>query len=122
LILRPDNYQYFEIHLPQNYFFDSFIFSTYCSTYYGAFMNTITAQEIKRRGISAVKENIKKGPVHVILKNKPMYVILDEESFNKMIAEQEESYYTRLETSLKEYQEGKVKTFKSVDELMDEIS
>jgi len=85
-------------------------------------MNTITAQEIKRRGISAVKENIKKGPVHVILKNKPMYVILDEESFNKMIAEQEESYQARLETSLKEYQEGKVKTFKSVDELMDEIS
>lgn len=85
-------------------------------------MNTITAQEIKRRGISAVKENIKKGPVHVILKNKPMYVILDEESFNKMIAEQEESYQAHLETSLKEYQEGKVKTFKSVDELMDEIS
>ena len=31
-------------------------------------MKTISAQEIKRRGISAVDEELKEGPVHVIKK------------------------------------------------------
>jgi hypothetical protein len=34
-------------------------------------MNTIPAQEIKRRGIAAVDDLIAKGPVHVIRNNKP---------------------------------------------------
>ena len=37
--------------------------------------NTITANEIKRRGISAVDDALLKGPVHVIQRNRPRYVI-----------------------------------------------
>ncbi len=47
-------------------------------------MNTIPAQEIKRRGISAVDQALKKGPVHVIKNNQPKYVILTEEAYKRL--------------------------------------
>ena len=34
-------------------------------------MNTLPAQEIKRRGIAAVDEAIAKGDVHIIRNNRP---------------------------------------------------
>ena len=34
-------------------------------------MNTLAAQEIKRKGISAVDEVLKEGPVHIIKNNQP---------------------------------------------------
>lgn len=46
--------------------------------------NTITANEIKRRGISAVDEALQHGPVHVIQRNRPRYVILSEEDYRRM--------------------------------------
>ena len=47
---------------------------------------TISAQEIKRRGISAVDQALKNGPVHVIQRNRPRYVILSEESYQRLSA------------------------------------
>lgn len=41
-------------------------------------MRTISAQEIKRRGISAVDDLLVEGPVHVITRNEPRYVVMDE--------------------------------------------
>jgi len=46
--------------------------------------NTITAQEIKRRGISAVDEALRQGPVHVIQRNQPRYVILSEDDYQRL--------------------------------------
>jgi len=46
--------------------------------------NTVTAQEIKRRGISAVDEALQRGPVHVIQRNRPRYVILSEEDYRRL--------------------------------------
>jgi len=46
--------------------------------------NTVTAQEIKRRGISAVDEALRRGPVHVIQRNQPRYVILSEEEYARL--------------------------------------
>ncbi len=48
--------------------------------------NVISAQEIKRRGISAVDRALEQGPVHVIQRNRPRYVILSEESY-QLLAE-----------------------------------
>ncbi|WP_018862229.1 MULTISPECIES: type II toxin-antitoxin system Phd/YefM family antitoxin [unclassified Thioalkalivibrio] len=48
--------------------------------------NVISAQEIKRRGISAVDRALEKGPVHVIQRNRPRYVILSEESYQRLAA------------------------------------
>lgn len=46
--------------------------------------STITAKEIKRRGISAVDEALRQGPVHVIQRNRPRYVILSEEDYRRL--------------------------------------
>ena len=46
--------------------------------------NTITAKEIKRRGISAVEDALRNGPVHVIQRNRPRYVILSEEDYQRL--------------------------------------
>jgi len=46
--------------------------------------NTITAQEIKRRGIAAVDEALQRGPVHVIQRNQPRYVILSEDEYRRL--------------------------------------
>ena len=46
--------------------------------------STITAKEIKRRGISAVDEALRQGPVHVIQRNRPRYVILSEEDYQRL--------------------------------------
>ena len=47
--------------------------------------NLISAQEIKRRGISVVDEALEKGPVHVVRRNRPQYVILSEEAYQELV-------------------------------------
>ena len=48
-------------------------------------MNTISAQEIKRRGISALDELLKDGPVLVIKNNRPTYVVMSEKDYARLI-------------------------------------
>lgn len=48
-------------------------------------MNSIPAQDIKRRGISALDELLKAGPVHVIKNNRPRYVVLSEEDYARIV-------------------------------------
>ena len=65
-------------------------------------MNTIPAQEIKRRGIAAVDAMITTGDVHVIRNNKPEYVVLTEARYQEMVAEAEEAYVARVKASLED--------------------
>lgn len=50
-------------------------------------MNTISAQQIKRRGISAVDDLIDQGPVHVTVRNKPGYVVVSETQYVDLLDE-----------------------------------
>ncbi len=81
-------------------------------------MNTITASEIKRRGISSVDKALSEGPVHVIKNNKPKYVIMAAQHYEELISEQEESYMERLERSLDEIKSGKTRVFDTVQDLL----
>lgn len=81
-------------------------------------MNTIPAQEIKRRGIAAVDAMITTGDVHVIRNNKPEYVILTELRYQELVAEAEEAYVARVKASLEDVKAGRVRKFASVDELL----
>ncbi len=83
-------------------------------------MNTITiaAQEIKRRGISAVDKLLEKGPVHVIKNNHPKYVVITEERYNEFLVAEDQSYLARVKSSLKDLKNGNVKRFDEVDDLM----
>ena len=44
-------------------------------------MNSIPASEVKRRGVAALEEAVKNGPVHVIKNNRPTLVVLSEEEY-----------------------------------------
>jgi PHD/YefM family antitoxin component YafN of YafNO toxin-antitoxin module len=81
-------------------------------------MNTIPAQEIKRRGIAAVDAMITTGDVHVIRNNKPEYVVLTESRYQELVAEAEEAYVARVKASLEDVKAGRVRRFASVDELL----
>jgi PHD/YefM family antitoxin component YafN of YafNO toxin-antitoxin module len=81
-------------------------------------MNTLSAQELKRRGLAAVDEKIADGDLHVIRNNQPQYVVLSEERYRELIAEAQEGYLARVKTALEEVRAGKVQTFTSADDLL----
>ncbi len=81
-------------------------------------MNTIPAQELKRRGLAAIDEAIAKGDVHVIRNNQPQYVVLSEERYRELVAEAEEAYVARVKASLEDVQAGRVRKFASAEELL----
>lgn len=81
-------------------------------------MNTIPAQEIKRRGIAAIDELIAQGDVHLIRNNRPEYVVLTEARYQEMVAEAEDAYVARVKASLEDVKAGRVRRFASADELL----
>ena len=81
-------------------------------------MNTIPAQEIKRRGIGAVDDLIASGDVHVIRNNRPEYVVLTEERYKELVDEAGEAYVARVKASLEDVKAGRVRRFASADELL----
>jgi PHD/YefM family antitoxin component YafN of YafNO toxin-antitoxin module len=78
-------------------------------------MNTIPAQEIKRRGIAAVDDLIATGDVHVIRNNRPEYVVLSEARYAELVAEAEEAYLARVKASLGDVKAGRVKRGSAAD-------
>ena len=85
-------------------------------------MNTIPATEIKRYGISVVNEMVENGPVHIIKKNNPEYVIMRETQYNNILHELDEAYIDRIQLSLQEIKNGNTRQFKNVKALMKEIN
>ncbi len=81
-------------------------------------MNSIPAQELKRRGIAAVDDLIAQGDIHVIRNNRPQYVVLSEERYQELVAEANEAYLARVRTALEDVKAGRVKRFKSADALL----
>jgi PHD/YefM family antitoxin component YafN of YafNO toxin-antitoxin module len=81
-------------------------------------MNTVPAQELKRRGIAAVDGLIAQGDVHVIRNNRPEYVILSEERYQELVTEAEEAYVARVKASLEDVKAGRVRRFASAEELL----
>ena len=49
-------------------------------------MNSIPAQEIQRRGLSAVYELLRQGPVQVIENRRTRYVVLSTEDYERLTA------------------------------------
>ncbi|MFA7503666.1 MAG: hypothetical protein WCZ28_03110 [Burkholderiaceae bacterium] len=46
--------------------------------------NTLTAAEIKRRGMAAIEEGLQRGPVHILKRNRPAAVVLSEEEYQRL--------------------------------------
>ncbi len=46
--------------------------------------NILTAAEIKRRGMAIIEERLRRGPVHILKRNKAAAVVLTEEDYQRL--------------------------------------
>lgn len=83
-------------------------------------MRTIPAREIKRRGIAAVNEALKEGPVHVIKNDRPAYVIMREDHYDELVEAYQAAYLAGVRESLDDAADGRVRTT-SAEELIREL-
>ena len=84
-------------------------------------MNTIPAQDLKRRGIAAVDDLIAKGDIYVIRNNQPQYVVLSAVRYQELIEAQAEAYAARIRASLEDLKAGKIQHFASAEALLKEL-
>ena len=82
-------------------------------------MNSIPAQDIKRRGISAVDDALRNGPVHVIKNNRPSYVVLTEAAYAELLESSQDAARAHLRESLKDLEAGRTNRYETADALMD---
>jgi hypothetical protein len=47
-------------------------------------MNTITAAELKRRGMAAIEDGLRLGPLHIVKRNRPSAVVLSEDDYLRL--------------------------------------
>lgn len=50
--------------------------------------NTLTVAELKRRGAAAIEQGLKRGPIHILKRNKPAGVVLSEDEYQRLLAAQ----------------------------------
>ncbi len=63
------------------------VLKKYCFHEYGtdsAMDNTVTTAEIKRRGMAAIEEGLRQGPLHILKHNKPAAVVLSEAEYQRL--------------------------------------
>jgi len=53
--------------------------------------NTVSIAEIKRRGMSAIAESLKRGPVHIVKRNKMAAVVLSEDDYQRLTSQKSAS-------------------------------
>jgi prevent-host-death family protein len=46
--------------------------------------NTLTVAELKRRGMAAIEDGLRSGPVHIVKRNKPAAVVLSEDEYQRL--------------------------------------
>jgi PHD/YefM family antitoxin component YafN of YafNO toxin-antitoxin module len=63
-------------------------------------MIAVPAQEIKRRGISAVDEALERGPVHIMRNNRARYVVLSQNDYEQMLTELSDARITAAEADV----------------------
>src|ERR1035437_8851557 len=47
-------------------------------------MNILTAAELKRRGMAAIEEGLRRGPIHIVKRNRPTAVVLSEDEYARL--------------------------------------
>lgn len=48
-------------------------------------MNTLPAAELKRRGLAALEQGLRHGPVHILKRNRPAAVVLSEQDYQSLL-------------------------------------
>ena len=47
-------------------------------------MNTLTVAELKRRGMAAIEDGLRRGPLHIVKRNRPAAVVLSEDDYHHL--------------------------------------
>jgi PHD/YefM family antitoxin component YafN of YafNO toxin-antitoxin module len=81
-------------------------------------MMTITADEIKYRGIAAAEPLVRAGAVHVLVDGQPQYVILTEARYTELMEEVNEAYVARVLASEAAIAAGRARRYATVEEHM----
>jgi len=84
-------------------------------------VSTVPAREIKRRGISAVDDELRSGPVWIIQHDEPRYVVLNPEQYEELRAGYEEALIARVRTAQAEVAAGQFERMTAQD-LIDELA
>ena len=50
----------------------------------GIMNNTLSIAEIKRRGMAAIEAGLRKGPVHIVKRNKVAAIVLSEDEYHRL--------------------------------------
>lgn len=50
--------------------------------------NILAAADIKRRGLAAIEQRLRHGPVHLVKRNKPAAVVLTEAEYQRLVGPQ----------------------------------
>ena len=63
-------------------------------------MNILTNEQIKRRGIAAVEDALRHGPVHLVKRNRPAAVVVTEAEFTRLSSLDEAATGSKKMTSM----------------------
>lgn len=55
-------------------------------------MNILTNAELKRRGLAAIEDGLRHGPVHIVKRNLPAAVVLSEDEYERLVCGKVVSY------------------------------
>ena len=47
-------------------------------------MNTLSAAELKRRGMAAIEDGLRRGPLHLVKRNRPAAVVISEDEYQRL--------------------------------------
>jgi prevent-host-death family protein len=50
--------------------------------------NILTVAELKRRGMAAIEEGLRRGPLRIVKRNRPAAVVLSEADYQRLIGAQ----------------------------------
>ena len=47
-------------------------------------MNTLSVAELKRRGMAAIEDGLRRGPLHIVKRNRPAAVVISEDDYLRL--------------------------------------
>jgi len=85
-------------------------------------INSIPAQQIKQRGITAVDDLLGQGPVHVMMRNEPRSVVMAEKQYEDLLDQiremRHEAFVAEVLESTAQAEAGHVTRYSSADALI----
>ena len=78
-------------------------------------MNTLSAIDLKRRGIEAIEEKLAIGPVHILKHNRPAAVIIRESEYQTLLQKKISQQNQSAVSWILEYKSAGTRSKKDID-------